>query len=255
MYTNKEREELANICYMHIERECAKPLKRINTDLVNSCIELANLLLDIKPLNQDEISSAKHKIEMMTLRRRKTLKVHIIAAVVAVLLLLGTTVYAFSDWLSEVFGIETLQTIQPGDKVTVDQHELEAPSGIIYFSTIEELTNYIDQPIYLPIKLPEGYEVTEIIVFNYADKRIDLTLQKETQVISITISITPAYFNENQFNSYEYDFYSPDGFPFDFIHIDMNWQAIGWIDNNEYTILAQDVESLKIIIDSISKAG
>ena len=252
MYTPKERAELADICYMTIERESAKPLKDMDTALVDACLELAGLLLDINALTQDELDTAKQKIKAMTVHRRKSIRIRIIAAVAAVLLLLGTTVYAFSDWIVEVFGMETLMTIEPGDKVTVEQHELEKPSGVIKYNSIEELLNDIERSVYLPSKLPDEFELSEAKFCNYENEQLDITWINGQYTLTCMITFEPSYFNESQFNSHDYEYYSKDGHPFDFVQVGTYWQAMGWIDNNEYIIFADNTELLKEFIDSIA---
>ncbi len=253
MYTEKKRAELADICYMTIEKECAKPLEEINTSLVDACIDLANKLLDIQPLNEEELLRAKKKIEAMTLRRRKKLKIRIIAAILAILVVLVTTACALSDWLVGIFGINTLYTVQPGNSVTVEQHQLEAPSDILYFDSVENLVEYVNKPLYLPVEPLVDYELNEIMYFNYKDKHMTMSwLNNDGNIIECLITLTPSNFNEEKFNMYEYEYYSKDGHPFDFLYINTCWQAMGWIDNNEYIILAKDEESLKNVIDKMT---
>lgn len=254
MYTEKKRAELADICYMTIEKECSKPIEEINTALVDACIDLTNKLLDIQPLCEEELLRAKKKIEAMAFRRRrKKLQIRIIAAILVILTVLITTACALSDWLIGIFGIEKLYCIPPGYNVTVEDHELEAPSNILYFDRIEDLVEYVDQSLYLPIEPFVDYKLNEIQLCNYEDKRITISWSNdEANIIECVIILMPSYFNDEKFNIYEHKYYSKDGYPFVFLQTDNCWQAMGWIDNNEYIILGNNEENLKSVIDKMT---
>ena len=249
MYTNKQRVELADICYMTVEKECNKPLEEVNADLIDAGLDLANKLLNIRHLTEEDIETAKKKVMFMTLRRRKR-KVRIIAAVLAVLIILTTTACAFSDWLMGVFGIDNLYRVPPGYNVTVEQSELEAPNDILYFDTIEEVVEYVDESIYLPVDLHEEYVLSSIIVYEQEEKQIELLFEKDNNMIRYMITFNPSYFQEEQFETFQYKYYSKDNHPYDFVNISSCWQAMGWIDNNEYIISSINEETLKSIIDN-----
>ena len=249
MYIEKKRAELADICYMTIEKECSKPTEEINTALIDACIDLANKLLDIKPLSEEELLSAKKKIEAMTLRRRKkNLKIRIIAAVLAIIVVLVTTACAFSDWLVGIFGIENLYRVPPGHNAVVEEHEMEAPSDVLNFDSIDDLIEYIDEPIYLPIGLPEEFVLDSITVREFENIQIEIVWTKESHRIRYKITFDPPYFNEEDFASHEFEYYSKDDYPYDFVQIDTYWQATAWINHNEYVISADNTDLIEEII-------
>lgn len=247
----KERSELADICYMTIERECAKPLSDIDTELVTACIELANILLDIHSLTDEELAEATKKLKTMTLRRRKSLKVRVIAAIVAVLLLLGTTVYAFSDWIFNVFGIETLQTIAPGDKVTVDNNVLDAAESKTVFYTVDELYGFIGDSVMLPSK--EGNaEFADATYSIYDGYDLILTTWKIGDIqVDYIVEINALTENCEDFNKQKYEHYSQNHQPYDIIDTDNGCQAATVIDKIQYTIFCTDKEILIEFIDTL----
>lgn len=249
MYTKKQRIEISDICYMTVEKECNKPLEYINSELIEAGIDLAAKLLNIQPLTDEDVATAKKKVALMTIRRRKR-KVRIIAAVLAVLIILTTSACAFSDWLVGIFGLNTLYTVQPGEVVEADRHDIEMPSDILYFDTIEELIEYVDEPIYLPVDLPEEYVLSSIIVYEQEEKQIELLFEKDNNMIRYMITFNPSYFQEEQFETCQYKYYSKDNHPYNFVIISSCWQAMGWIDNNEYIISSINEETLKSIIDN-----
>ncbi len=251
MYTKKERAELADICYMTVEKECSKPIKEIHTELVDAGLDLANKLLNIQPLSEDEVSSAKKTVITMALRHRRARKIRIIAAVLAILVALVTTACALSDWLVGIFGIENLYRVPPGYSATVEQHEMETPSDIINFDSIDELVEYIDEPIYLPVGLSEEYVLSFVSIYQGENRELEIIWTKDDHEIAFIITFNPPYFHKDQFESYEYEYLSKVGHPFGLLYFDSYRQAIGWIDNNEYIISANDEETLKYIIDKI----
>lgn len=246
----KERAELADICYMTVSRECAKPISDINTELVTACIELAELLLGIQPLSDAELAKAKQKLSAMT-RRRKSLKLRILAAVVAALLLLGTTVYAFSDWIVDVFGIETIQHIQPGDKVTVGDNVLDASDSKTVFGTVDELYGFIGDSVMLPYKEGDA-EFVDATYSIYDEYDMLLTTWRidNTQVDYI-ITINNEALNQGAFASQEYEYYSQNGQPYDIIEVGTGWQAATVTDKTQYTVFCTDKEILTEFIDII----
>ncbi len=254
MYTKKIRAELADICYMTIEKECSKPLKEINTELIDACIELANKLLDIKPLSEEELLSAKKKLQFIMVRHRKIRRIRIIAAILAILLALVTTACALTDWLMGMFGSDTLLVLQPGDSAIVEQYELEAPDDIQHFEGIEDLVEYIDEPIYLPMDLPEEFVLDSITIYEEENKQIEIIWKKDSHNMWYRITFNPSYCNEDLFMSigYEFDYYSKDGMPFECVCIASNWQATGWKDNNEYIISTNDEQTLQSVIDQMT---
>lgn len=252
MYTKKKRAELANICYMTVEKECSKPIEEINTALIDACIDLANKLLDIKPLSEEEILSAKKKIELLTVRRRKrNFKIRLIAAILAIVVVLATTACALSDWLLGIFGVNTLYTVQPGEVVTEEFNELEAPSDILYFDNIDDLVACVDEQIYLPMDLSEKYVLNYISIYEGETKEIEIMWTYNLHNVWYRINFNPSYFKEEDFYSYEYEHYSEDGHPFDFIQVGSCWQAMGWINNNEYIISANEEETLRELINNM----
>lgn len=249
MYIEKKRAELADICYMTIEKECSKPTEEINTALIDACIDLANKLLDIKPLSEEELLSAKKKIEAMTLhRRKKNLKIRIIAAVLAIIVVLVTTACAFSDWLVGIFGIENLYHVPPGHNAVVEKYEMEAPSDVLNFDSIDDLIEYIDEPIYLPIGLPEEFVLSSITMYKEETSQIEIIWTKESHRIRYKITFDPSYFNKSRFDLLEYEYYSQDGYPFDCVQISPYWQASSWINDNEYVISADNTDLIEEII-------
>ncbi|MBQ4562250.1 MAG: hypothetical protein IJA55_08005 [Clostridia bacterium] len=252
MYIEKKRAELADICYMTIEKECSKPTEEINTALIDACIDLANKLLDIKPLSEEELLRAKKKIEAMALhRRKKNLKIRIIAAILAIIVVLVTTACAFSDWLVGIFGINTLYTVQSGESVTVEQHKLEAPSDVLNFDSIDDLDEYIEEPIYLPIGLPEEFVLSSITMYKEETSQIEIIWTKESHRIRYKITFDPSYFNKSRFDLLEYEYYSQDGYPFDCVQITSYWQASSWINDNEYVISADNTDLIEEIINYV----
>lgn len=253
MITDKERAELAEVCYMTVERESAKPVEKMNIPLIDACISLANKLLNIHSLSKEEIETAKQKIMQMGMRRRRKLRVRIIAAVLVLLLLLGTTVYAFTDWLDSVFGHDEIWELQPGDKIEEGNNVVEKPADSISFNTIEELADYIEEPIYLPMDMPEEYVLSNISIYEYESRVVHLVWVKDHSTISFMLTLDISYCNEEMFldTGYDFDYYSKEGHPFEYIDIYPNVQALGYIDDNEYAILAADVSSLTDVIDSL----
>ena len=246
----KERAELADICYMTIERECSKPMSDMNTELVTACIELAELLLDIHPLSNRELIEVKQKLSEMTRRRGKTLKVRIIAAVVAILLLLGTTVYAFSDWIFEVFGIETLQTIEPGDKVTVDGNVLDAALEQEIYDSEEELYRYFKNTIALPKQ--SEFEFCDATLVKHTDYDLLISTWKFNNIqIDYTVAQNRETVNKNIFDVQEHEYYSQSGQPYDIIDTGNGWQAATVTDKTQYTIFCADKEILIAFIDML----
>ena len=251
MYTTKERAELADICYMTIEKECAKPTTQMNTALVDACIELANLLLNVESITETDLADIKCKIEPVSLRRRKKLKIRIIAAVVATILLLGTTVYAFSDWLVEVFGVETLQTIGAGDSVTVDNNVLDAAKTKTEFSTVDELYGFVDDSVLLPDKTDN----VKFIKARYSiyDKYDLLRITWEMDGIEIRyiVTINDNMLNQSEFIEQEFEHYSDANQPYDIIDTGTGWQASTIIEQTQYTVFCSNKETLVEFIDSL----
>ena len=253
MYTKRKRAELITLLYMTVNNEISKPVDGINTELVDTCIEFGDLLAGKAVLSDERSAELTRKIfsRAELQRKRKRLKARILVAVIAALILLGTIVYAFSGRLFDIFGAKKVAEIQPGEVITAEQNEVEAAEAVIYFDTLEELTEYLDEPIYLPTELSDEFELTILRVEQYDCLTIDATWKNQTDTINCIITIKPTDFNEEQFKLYEYEYYSPDGYPFGFLQGDTNSQAMGWIDNNEYTILASSIELLKEYIDAM----
>ena len=258
MYTKRKRAELITLLYMTVNNEISKPVDGINTELVDTCIEFGDLLAGKTVLSDERSAELTRKIfsRAELQRKRKRLKARILVAVIAALILLGTIVYAFSGRLFDIFGAKKVAEIQPGEVITAEQNEVEAPEAVIYFDTLEELTEYLDEPIYLPTELPDGFELTETRIEQYDCTTIDVTWRNHTNTINCRIKIKPSYFNEDGFKSHEneesgYEYYSLDGYPFNFIQVDTYWQAIGWIADDEYIILASRTELLEEYIDAM----
>lgn len=253
MYTNKIRSELADICYMTVEKECSKPIKEINIELVDAGIDFADKLLNIQHLSADEVSSAKKTVISMALRHRKARRIRIIAAVLAILVALVTTACALSDWLVGIFGVKNLYRVPPGYSATVEQHEMEVPSDILSFNSIDELTEYIEEPIYLPMGLSEEFVLDSIAIYKEENTQLEIVWTRSSTQIRYMITIKPPYFDENQFNSHEHKYYTKDEYPYNLVQIGSQHQAISWIENNEYIITAKDEETLKLVIDNIAR--
>lgn len=246
MYSEKQRAELADICYMTVEREASKPLGEMNTALIDRCITLANKLLGIEELSAEDIASVKAEVKRIKVRRPKKLRIRIIAAVLALLLLLGGTVYAGPDWIVKVFGLETIQNIQPGDKIEVNGHSLEAPEDILYFDSPAEVVEYVGEPTYMPGVIPEGYEMVDACLYVFEDAYIDITWHNGANRISWMVRENPNFYG------FEYNYYSPEGYGFIFIEdTPDHCQASAWIDGYEYIILANNTDILKALIDNM----
>ena len=252
MYTVKQRAELAELCYITAERESNKPADKVNNELIETCLRLADMLLGIEHLTEEELNAVCTKIRAKSVHRRKTFRFRIIAAVVALLLVLGTTVYAFSDWIIEIFGTEAVHDIQPGEKIESDNNELEAPENILYFNSIEELVEYVGEPLYIPIGLSEKFKLNKITINEYDSKRIEILWNKDTDIIRYFITLSSQDFNEEVFAKLEYPYYSKDGYPFAYIQIPPRLQAISWINNNDYTIIASNETTIETVIDKMT---
>ena len=247
----KERAELADICYTTVSRECAKPISDINTELVKACIELAELLLGIQPLSDTELAKAKQKLSAMT-RRRKSLRIRILAAVVAALILLGTTVYAFSDWIIDVFGIETIQRIHSGDKVTVGDNVLDAAETNIEFYNVDELYEFFGDSVMLPSE-ESNVEFIDARYNTYEEYDILLTTWRIDSIpVDYIITINDKSLNQNNFDLQEYEYYSQNGQLYDIIELETGWQAATVTDKTQYTVFCTDKETLTEFINIIA---
>ena len=249
MLSQKERAELAQVCYMTIERESQKPADKMNIPLIDACLELANKLLSIQPLSEKELSEIKQRIRDRRVHRRKSFRVRLIAAILALLLLLGTTVYAFTDWLDAIFGHDEIWELPPGEEMVVENNVVEKPSNAISFETLEELANYIDEPIYLPMVMPEEYVLDGIMVYEYEGRDIYIDWSKNDVKVSFILRFQPSNFNEEQFTTLEYEYCSKDGIAFDYTYMNPQWQAVGFTNENVYTIIANDTDTLEVLID------
>ena len=247
MYTKRKRAELITLLYMTVNNEISKPVDGINTELVDTCIEFGDLLAGKAVLSDERSAELTRKIfsRAELQRKRKRLKVRILVAVIAAMILLGTIVYAFSGRLFDIFGAKKVAEIQPGEVITAEQNEVEAAEAVIYFDTLEELTEYLDEPIYLPAKLPDGFELYSVMIVNFENETINIIWKKDTDFIECIIKTKPSFFNKEKFELYEYECYSPDGYPFNFVQVGTYWQAEGWINNNQYIILANSTELLE----------
>ncbi len=253
MYTKRERAELITLLYMTVNNEISKPTNSINTELVDTCIEFGDVLAGKSVLSDERSAELTRNIFLRAelRRKRKKLKVRILVAVITAMILLGTIVYAFSGHLFDIFGAKKVAGIQPGEIITEGQNEVKAAEKVIYFDTLEELTEYLDKPIYLPTELSDEYELTILSVKQYDCLTIDATWKYQTEIVNCIIKTEPSYFNEEKFNLYEYEYYSHDGYPFGLVQVGANWQAIGWIEGSEYVILANSTELLEEYIDAM----
>ncbi|MBR4880915.1 MAG: hypothetical protein IKU19_03215, partial [Clostridia bacterium] len=88
----------------------------------------------------------------------------------------------------------------------------------------------------------------------YESKEIEIVWTNNSHKIRYKVTFNPLYFNEEKFNSYEYKYYSKDGHSYILVQPESDWQAMSWIDNNEYVLSTNDENTLKSVIDKIAYA-
>lgn len=240
--------ELADILFATVNREMAKPEKEINIRLIDYCLEFAEKLGMGSDISDEEV---KQRAEVLINKgevkkhKRKHLRIRLIAAILALLVLMGGMIYTYYDEIEEMFN-----NAKTGVRYSNEKYDFELTDSGSMFSTTDELTKSIDSPIWFPCKIPKGYVLNSADLINYIDYDQIIVSWKNNE-ITFTAQIGLKHINVDSFNNHKYEYSSKNGHEYNIVDFENQYQANTIIDNVYYTIKTKDIKLLYDIIDSM----
>ncbi|MBR5514711.1 MAG: hypothetical protein IKU52_00745 [Clostridia bacterium] len=146
MSNEQKRAEITDLLYALINREIEKKEKDINITLIDECYELLRSLKSVKEFSSEEIDIRTEAILSKTnirTHKNKKIKIRLIAAIIAILLLMGIATYTFYDELA--YEIEQVyRSAKPGVLYRNEKFDLEISENYIIFSSIRLLGALIE---------------------------------------------------------------------------------------------------------------
>lgn len=250
MYNEQKRAELADLLFAAIDRESQKNESDMNISLVDRCFEFLHELKVLEEFTDDELEERVHKLTELNkerTHRRKSFRIRLIAAIIALFVILGVGVYTFYDEIEELF-----YTAKPGVRYSNEKFDFEMASECSKFAEIEELKKQVPVPIWIPDNIPEGYEVDYATYASYTDHDSVLIIWKKgNDVIDYYVQIGAPENMIKNFEKLEFNHYSPSGRPFHILDYEGMQEAITVIDDKYYTVMAKNKRLLISIIDTI----
>ena len=247
-------DHLLSAAYLTVELEMTLPPECMNTGLIHACLNTIEGLSADAPISKKEIADTTKNLIIESRKKEIRPGTRIIAAVISAILIV--TMLASCGVIRDLlrlFGMDKVNEMNPGEKITMDNHELEMPMQTIFFDTIDEMLEHIGQPIYLPSDMLDGAIIEKCFYNDLENPNYTIHFNKNNTQLTLILYPENKQYTDEEFATYEHERYTKDGAPFFYIGEETQWQATGIIDGSLYILIAPYRESLDKMVDSMEK--
>lgn len=263
-YNVTAEEKIAWLNYI-IDNEIRKPDKKIDTGLVNECLDYIDELSGESPrLDNDELAlklskitsaGSKHELNIkpkktthLTLRTAAIIAV-IIASLFATLSIIADVEGYSSTWEFIVKNAKTIFKMEPGSSSEVDGVSIHKPIGTINYDSMDELIEKENLDILYPTWMPEGVQITNIQKIYIAATEWQMTFIYNDTGYNIFIR---NYYLNNIDMAANREVYEYNGMKYYIKKVNDQWyQAYCQHDGYEYSFKSADYDSLIKIINNM----
>lgn len=224
-------------------------------ELLRQCAELLDPVDQKDDVEQKYRDLIRNALEPRTIhdmpskRNRTRLRNILIIAATFLVLVIGVSAIAGAmgfgvvDYIKEIIGLPLGGQADKG-KVT-----LIHPNESKEYSSVEELLRNQNLAILYPTKLPDGISIERVYIYDTENGGISIeffTGSADTSIIVDTVGIREEYVDCENYHFEGRDYY---------LFEESGYYAIGYDDNNLYTICSTSRENIILIIENLKELG
>ena len=258
-----------------IDNEMAKNIDEIDMDLVNECQEELDELMQearteraseqaaitsVEPDYAGNLASRGRVYEKNYGAGRRTVRTRLVALVAAVIVVFSSMavisvvaksqgyVSAFefvAEKAKEIFNSKKGTVIKDGNIAIVRNGQTKN------YASIDELVQQEDLDIMYPTELPEELKIEKVVVMEVSDEKRDIAIIFKDTMTTMSIY---NYFSMNQelIEQEAFSIIESNSIVFYLLKFENSYYAICHKENIEYTIITQNHDHLKILINSLT---
>ena len=238
-----------DVLFYIVNAEMARPEEEINSDLILSLTETAGELDGkYRPAAEERAGFISSVINAEKPKRRRPKKaLIIIAAALALLIIAGLAVYAFTDIFSLFFSDpRELLEWEEGESRRMGDYEMIMTPEVKKYDSTDELIRDVGGGFLCPSEPPDGYE-TEEIAFDPSESRREIIIRYVAGAKSVgyTVQLGREHPTKDELESSGFETTETrNGNIFCIMESEVGYQGIARIGENVYIVDAADKDDV-----------